>query len=642
VLIVATFLAMPAVAKTPSAARSLGVAWLENHQNADGSWGSGPTTPLATAEALGALAAAGRAHSTVALGAKAWLLNREFQSLDYWARSIRALSACGIDMRVDAQALALLGEGRRGWGLTSGGAENSYDSALAVAAIEAAGEVMPDAGNKLDEILYFRIRPDFGFGQDGVPLSNPEASDRTLTAEIVRALSQDCFQWLLDAPWALCRSVTYDSNRLDFHSAVQFISSDGLGDDYGPPGSRVNEHTSNLELAARLAAIHSVGITDAALQSELLRNARFATGIWSSDPYVNALALLAVATIPGESFAPACVGDADCDGTPDSSDAFPFDPLEQSDLDRDGQGDNADPDRDGDGVPDLSDAFPSDPMESADRDADGIGDVRDIDDDNDSVSDLAELEAGTDPLLWDTEGDGIGDGSDPCPLSVGIADADGDGVCDAQDGCDGWADAYDVENLDGDLLCDGADDDDDGDGVADDIEIALGFDPRDPLSLPDPNQLASADPTGDIDGDGLSNSTEVNAGPGLATNPFRVDTDDDLFVDGADGVVPVSRLAGGWDLNGDGFVDGESDFRTSPVDATDHPGKPGDVAPLGHPDARLDVADSVVEARLVGDPGLLAGLPDQNAAIAALAADADADGAITLSDLLKVLKTPSD
>jgi hypothetical protein len=49
---------------------------------------------------------------------------------------------------------------------------------------------------------------------------------------------------------------------------------------------------------------------------------------------------------------PAVNVDSDGDGVLDSEDAFPADPSESSDLDKDGIGDNADPDDDNDGIPD--------------------------------------------------------------------------------------------------------------------------------------------------------------------------------------------------------------------------------------------------------------------------------------------------
>jgi probable HAF family extracellular repeat protein len=57
-------------------------------------------------------------------------------------------------------------------------------------------------------------------------------------------------------------------------------------------------------------------------------------------------------------------GDADGDGVPDDTDAFPGNPNESADTDGDGVGDN-------------SDVFPNDPTETRDSDEDGIGDNSD-------------------------------------------------------------------------------------------------------------------------------------------------------------------------------------------------------------------------------------------------------------------------
>ncbi len=78
--------------------------------------------------------------------------------------------------------------------------------------------------------------------------------------------------------------------------------------------------------------------------------------------------------------------DSDGDGYTDDIDVFPNDPTEWADLDKDGIGDNSDPDIDGDGVLNGQDAFPTDPTEWADLDGDGIGDNSDQDRDGDGVN----------------------------------------------------------------------------------------------------------------------------------------------------------------------------------------------------------------------------------------------------------------
>ncbi|MFC1749398.1 hypothetical protein ACFL2V_11400, partial [Pseudomonadota bacterium] len=82
-------------------------------------------------------------------------------------------------------------------------------------------------------------------------------------------------------------------------------------------------------------------------------------------------------------------------------------------------------DTDNDGYPDTHDLFPTDPTEHADLDGDGIGDNSDLDKDGDGMPDGWELQHGFDPL----------DATD------GTADADSDGINNADEylqGSDPW------------------------------------------------------------------------------------------------------------------------------------------------------------------------------------------------------------
>ena len=67
--------------------------------------------------------------------------------------------------------------------------------------------------------------------------------------------------------------------------------------------------------------------------------------------------------------------DSDCDGVPNSSDAFPGNPYESADTDTDGVGNNADTDDDNDGILDSLDAYPLDsanqPIQLLDVDGNG-------------------------------------------------------------------------------------------------------------------------------------------------------------------------------------------------------------------------------------------------------------------------------
>jgi hypothetical protein len=108
--------------------------------------------------------------------------------------------------------------------------------------------------------------------------------------------------------------------------------------------------------------------------------------------------------------------DADGDGVADPADNCPNDPNPlQENNDGDAEGDVCDDDDDNDGTPDTTDAFPLDPSEDTDTDSDGIGNNADTDDDGDGYSDVLEVTVGTDPLddqstFLDVAGDINGDG----------------------------------------------------------------------------------------------------------------------------------------------------------------------------------------------------------------------------------------
>lgn len=121
---------------------------------------------------------------------------------------------------------------------------------------------------------------------------------------------------------------------------------------------------------------------------------------------------------------------------------------------------NAPPDTDGDGVIDSEDAFPEDPLETTDSDDDGVGDN----------SDNCVLTANNDQL--DTDADTAGDACD--------SDDDDDGVADEFD--DLPLDASEQVDTDGDLIGNNQDLDDDNDGISDEQEFLDGTDPLSILS----------------------------------------------------------------------------------------------------------------------------------------------------------------
>lgn len=122
--------------------------------------------------------------------------------------------------------------------------------------------------------------------------------------------------------------------------------------------------------------------------------------------------------------------DADNDGLPDNWEIEHFgdiskSPVQDSDVDGlsnreelEAGTDPSNPDSDGDGVKDGLDAFPLDPTESADFDKDGIGDNADLDDDNDNVPDLIDnCPFVVNPHQADTDDDGVGNACQTAVIS---------------------------------------------------------------------------------------------------------------------------------------------------------------------------------------------------------------------------------
>ncbi|MFV2055463.1 MAG: thrombospondin type 3 repeat-containing protein [Thiohalomonadales bacterium] len=186
--------------------------------------------------------------------------------------------------------------------------------------------------------------------------------------------------------------------------------------------------------------------------------------------------------------------DDDNDGVPDTTDAFPLDASEHSDLDGNGVGDNTDTDIDGDGVLNTADAFPYISTESIDTDKDGVGNNTDTDDDNDGVLDSNEA-------------------SPACAL---LRDCDLDGRMDANDAFP--SDSTEWRDTDNDGIGDNLDTDDDGDGFADDVDAF----PLDPTR----NVIVV-----DTDGDGFDD--DADNCPAIV-NPLQLDKDSDGEGDACD------------------------------------------------------------------------------------------------------------
>jgi hypothetical protein len=169
--------------------------------------------------------------------------------------------------------------------------------------------------------------------------------------------------------------------------------------------------------------------------------------------------------------------DKDGDGIPNFQDQCP-NTVEGIVVEADGC-DDTQRDTDKDGVIDINDAFPEDAAETSDLDLDGIGDNADPDRDGDGISNVFETQVGTDPndqasTPPDLDTDGIPDSID--------TDRDGDGVVNEQDVFPN--DASETTDLDADGIGDNSDTDRDGDGISNDYESQVGTNPKDRTSTP--------------------------------------------------------------------------------------------------------------------------------------------------------------
>jgi len=179
---------------------------------------------------------------------------------------------------------------------------------------------------------------------------------------------------------------------------------------------------------------------------------------------------------------------------------------------------------------------PTEPVEIADADGDGVADADDVCPDADDT--------------LDADADGLPDGCDPCPTDP-LNDGDADGVCDSSDIC-----------LEGDDFRD-----EDGDTVPDACDVCPGFNDFGPDGDEDgvPNEcdVCPYDNPDDSDGDGICDSDDRCEG-----FDDNEDADGDTQPDGCDPCPDDNPN----DTDGDGQCEGVDPCPLDPDDDSDGDG----------------------------------------------------------------------
>ncbi len=232
----------------------------------------------------------------------------------------------------------------------------------------------------------------------------------------------------------------------------------------------------------------------------------------------------------------------------------------QTDTDNDGEGNACDDDDDNDGTPDDSDAFPLNASEDTDTDGDGTGNNTDTDDDNDGTPDVSDAFPLDGSENTDTDNDGIG--------NVADTDDDNDGMSDTYENANGLNSLIDDTALDLD-----------GDGVSNIDEFNAGTDPNDSDDFPIVSAIEKFLADDGLTGDEFGFSVSIHGDLALV----GAQQGDGLVADSGAAYVFQRDASDNWVqqdklLATDGAADDRFGYSVSIIDAS---GNWGDTAVIG-------------------------------------------------------------
>jgi photosystem II stability/assembly factor-like uncharacterized protein len=277
-ILIATFvltMAFPALAigSSYSIAANRAADWLVQNQNSDGSWGNNENVKFPyTQEAVMALRALNRRTPAYYWGVT-WLENHAAPNVDYKARRVLALAPHGDNVQADladiqaAQALAQ--PGNNGWGLTQEYQGSAMDTALALLAYSQLG-----VSTNLQLALNYLKLTQLTGSDMGWPMAQDSASDPMTTALVVQSL------------------VGYKSSDSSLATSIA----------NGVASLTLHVGTNSPVQIQALATLAYLWAGYPAVATPLLNNMSVVQrydGSWSSDAYVTALVIRAMAAALG-------------------------------------------------------------------------------------------------------------------------------------------------------------------------------------------------------------------------------------------------------------------------------------------------------------------------------------------------------